>query len=356
MYGLIFVFISLLVFSPWLARNFNLTGNPLYPLYSELSSLVTETVPLVDGNRATKQGESDLSPELQVAKESQKKLGPLLLRKFLYQESLPYTLMIPLRIFYEGQDDAPRYFDGRLNFLLLALPLLLLLLNKKGDFSRELAFFGVFVMLVLLLTLFSTDMRIRYVAAIIPPLVVLSTYSLYSIREKLTQWGLSGRLVGSLLVIIVMAYFFPNLRYAYELFHKIDPLPHLSGEIDRSTYIAKHRPEYAAISAANDLVPAKGKLLAMHFGNRRYYFSVDTKLKDNIFSGFGEKPASSQALYEQLTKEGTTHLILNEYFFNQWESRQEQAVRELIQQFFVMYAKKIYRGGGYAFYSLEPGG
>ena len=31
-FGVLFVAISLLVFSPWLARNYSLTGNPLYPL------------------------------------------------------------------------------------------------------------------------------------------------------------------------------------------------------------------------------------------------------------------------------------------------------------------------------------
>ena len=46
------------------------------------------------------------------------------MRKLLYGEDLWYILLIPLRIFWEGQDGSHRYFDGLLNPLyLIFIPL-----------------------------------------------------------------------------------------------------------------------------------------------------------------------------------------------------------------------------------------
>ena len=46
--------------------------------------------------------------------------GTMTVRHLVFKESLGYMALMPLRIFFEGRDDSPRHFDGKLNpFLLL---------------------------------------------------------------------------------------------------------------------------------------------------------------------------------------------------------------------------------------------
>ena len=97
-YGAFFMFVSLLLFSPWLIKNFIWTNNPLYPLF-----------------------ESWINP---ANVDSINAMGPFAQRRILYQESLWETLLIPLRIFFQDQDNNPKYFDGQLNPFLIILPFL----------------------------------------------------------------------------------------------------------------------------------------------------------------------------------------------------------------------------------------
>ena len=98
-YCAFFVIVALIVFSPWMIRNYLWTDNPVYPLYNGW-----------------------FNPVPADAAESGGSLGHFAFRKIIFKESLWQTLMIPVRIFFEGQDDLPQYFDGKLNPFLFFLP------------------------------------------------------------------------------------------------------------------------------------------------------------------------------------------------------------------------------------------
>ncbi len=91
--------------------------------------------------------------------------------------------MIPVRIFFEGQDNLPQYFDGKLNPFLFFLPFFAFLSFKKNTpmIKAEKKILLAFAVLYLLFAFFKTDMRIRYIAPIIPPLVILAMYGLHQI-------------------------------------------------------------------------------------------------------------------------------------------------------------------------------
>lgn len=265
-FGVLFVGISMLVFSPWLIRNYSLTGNPIYPLNQSLFA--------AQERAETPMPQSAHDHARQVIAESQrnqpKPLGPLLTRRLVHEESLGYTLLIPLRIFYEGKDDDPKYFDGRLNSLLLILPLALLFMaGKQGFRHRETALFASYTALLILLTFLTVDMRVRWIATIIPPLVVLATYGLYVINGWLLKNARSQAMANTVTGLIVALYLLPNVLYAHNLFHKIDPLPYLAGKQSYEEYVRQHRPEFAAIDRANQVVPAGSKVLGLYLGNRQ---------------------------------------------------------------------------------------
>lgn len=340
-YGLVFVCLSLLVFSPWLVRNFGLTGNPLYPLaqgvFETRAPQTTDTLALAN------EGSID----------QPKPLGPLLVRKLVYDESLPYTLLIPLRIFYEGQDDDPKYFDGRLNPLLLILPLSLLFLGRRerGRFP-EMRMFAVYSVLVFLVVFLIKDIRIRWIAPIIVPLVVLATYGLFLLRETARRKMQSTAVSHAILGVALAVYFVPNILYSTELYRKIDPLPYLTGELSRDEYIQKHRPEYAAIQMANAVVPTGARVLGLFLGNRRYYFSVDATVNKAVFENLAKNSHTADEIASGLEARGFTHLVIRADFFNQWLAGTDPATQQRVQAFIASRLRQLIDKEGYGLYEI----
>lgn len=330
-YGAVFAAVALLVFSPWLVRNYSQTGNPLYPL--------------AQGVFSTKAAADDVTP---------RPLGPLLIRKLVYEEDLPYTLMIPLRIFYEGQDDDPKLFDGRLNLLLLLLPLALVAVPKsQRKHFPEVPLFAAYAVLVVLLVFLVVDMRMRWVAAIIPPLVVLATYSLQAWHDWLSR-GRSSAAPASVLVATVLAvYFVPNLLYAKSLYDKIQPLTYLGGDLTRAEYIQKYRPEYAAIALANELVPPDGRVLGLYLGSRRYYFSVDVTLDNELLNDTALAAESGSDIAARLAGQGYTHLVIQSDFFNRWFEALEDEHRAKVAGFVQDHLRQLELQEGFGLYELS---
>jgi len=100
-FAFVFFIFALLASSPWLFRNFLWTGNPIFPLYDNVF------------NSAANHSAINVDRSLQ---------GVFATRYVLYGETIWQLLALPIRIFFQGVDGDPRFFDGRLNPLLLFLP------------------------------------------------------------------------------------------------------------------------------------------------------------------------------------------------------------------------------------------
>lgn len=329
-YATVFAAATLLVFSPWLVRNYSLTGNPVYPL--------------AQGVFATEAQQGDATP---------KKLGPLLVRKLVYEESLPYTLLIPIRVFYEGEDDDPQFFDGRMNLLLLLLPLALLAVPRKYRVpAPEGTLFGAYAVLVILLVFLIVDMRIRWIAAVIPPLVVLTTYGLHALYNWMAEASRS-RAAGRILVAaLLVAYFAPNALYAKALYDRILPLSYLGGELSRADYIQKYRPEFAAISLANELVPDDGRALGLYLGSRRYYFSVDATLDNELFTRTARAATSGSDIAARLAGDRYTHLVIRADFFSRWVETLDDETRAKVAAFVQNHLRQLELQEGYGLFEI----
>lgn len=346
-YAALFGLLSVLVFSPWLVRNYSLTGNPVYPLAQGIFA----------GEVADSGHLKTLSGDAAEAQESPRKLGPLLIRKLVYDESLPYTLMIPLRIFYEGQDDNPKYFDGRLNLLLLLLPLALVLTTRLHGFRQiEIPLFTSYVVLVVLLVFLVVDMRTRWVAAIIPPLVVLATYCLFAVRKMLVERNKSALAGNAFVAVVLITYFVPNALYAKRLYEKIEPLSYLSGELTRDQYIQKYRPEYAAIRLANTLVADDARVFGLYLGDRRYYFSVSATLDNELFIALARNAQSGDEIALRLAQARFTHMLIRTDIFNLWLGQADAATQTKVGAFVRDYLSVLEMQEGYGLYEIaQPG-
>ena len=350
-FGALFVALSLLVFSPWLIRNYSLTGNPVYPLAQGVFASRAEQQPSTD--RATNAAAHARAAILEQAGNAEKPLGPLLTRRLVYEESLPYTLLIPLRIFFEGEDDNPKYFDGRLNPLLLILPIALLVLARRaGNRHRELLLFGAYSVLMVVLVFLLTDMRLRWVATIVPPLVVLATYGLRDIHQRLAERFASVVMAHTVTALLLTAYFVPNLLYAHSLFGKIDPVPYITGKVDYATYVRNHRPEYAAIELANQLVAPDKAVLGLYLGNRRYYFSVDAIVLNQVFTSVAERSASGDAIADRLLALGYSHIVVHAGLFRQWLASTDEQTASRVNAFAQNRLKELIYEADFGLYEI----
>ncbi len=123
---------AVLVFSPWMIRNYILKTYSFYPLYD---NLFNRAVPVSPNTQSASQTlETNIVPQ-QTSKADPSRWSSFAIRKIIYGESWWEIALIPVRIFFQGQDDNPKYFDGKLNPFLFFLPFFAFIhLNKDQAF------------------------------------------------------------------------------------------------------------------------------------------------------------------------------------------------------------------------------
>ncbi|MGV7223442.1 MAG: ArnT family glycosyltransferase, partial [Nitrospinales bacterium] len=334
-YCAVFVIVALIVFSPWMIRNYIWTDNPVYPLYNGW-----------------------FNPVHADAAESGGSLGHFAFRKIIFKESLWQTLMIPVRIFFEGQDDLPQYFDGKLNPFLFFLPFFAFfnLKNISLSIETEKKILITFTVLFFFFAFFQTDMRIRYIAPIIPPLVILAMYGLNQINTFIAR-HFSGSFRRVIMVTILAMVTFMlgiNAGYIRGQFKYVDPMSYLSGRLDREAYIERYRPEYPTIQYANLNLRDNSKILCLYLGNRRYYSDKEMIFGDAFFRSVVTDAEVPENILVNLKRQGITHLLIRYDLLNQWSNRQlNDRNKQMLNTFFKDHAHRLLSKAGYSLYQLQ---
>ena len=335
-YAILFLMIALTVFSPWMIRNARLTGNPIHPLF---------------GNRI---GNTPVSESSTITNMSMK---PWVQRKLIYRESALETALIPIRIFFQGKDDNPQFFDGKLNPILLFFPIVLFLGRRHPDAQLRLEQFilSVFSILYLLYASFMVDMRIRYIAPIIPPLSILTVFGVGEmsrwtdlIRDKRVR--AIGR--GSI-VVVVFFFLFINATYLVRLFQSVSPLPYILGETSREQYLSQKLPDYPAIQFINQIQSEPIKIFALFMGRRLYYFNKPVEFGNQSFARMVGKTTADGYLASQLDENGFTHCIVGIASFEAWANQtfaedQKMAISQWIRD----HCQLLFFKNGYAVFKL----
>jgi 4-amino-4-deoxy-L-arabinose transferase-like glycosyltransferase len=136
-YGILFLFIAFIFFSPWMIKNYLWTTNPIFPLYDHW-----------------------FNPQDAIDK---KTISLFTYRSLIYHESWWQMALLPVRIFFQGQDGNPQYFDGRLNPFLFFLPFFAFYGIKRDPaiIRNEKKIMLTFVVLFFAFAFFSSSLRIR---------------------------------------------------------------------------------------------------------------------------------------------------------------------------------------------------
>jgi hypothetical protein len=354
-FGLLFLVITLLTFSPWMVRNYELTGNPIYPLHNSLfAKNKTGTIHASTNNSSVLDQAQTVGTQLTTRGSS-----TFANRKFLYNETWWQALLLPIRFFLEGQDDDPRYFDGKLNPFLLFLMLLTFYKNSYSrQVRRELIFLFSFGWLFFFLTFFQESLRIRYIATALPSFIILATFGIHNLYHQL-QAGKqkTTKSIFIILVLTIIPTLTYNALYIYKQFNYLKPFSFISGEVSRDNYIARYLPEYPLQKYANDNLQDGDKILAIYVGGRGYYFDFpvifDINGKNSTIGTIVTKSQTDDEIYQELKKMGFTHLFIRLKLFT--KGANENLTREkieLLNRFFVNNTKQLAANSTYGLFKL----
>jgi hypothetical protein len=213
-----------------------------------------------------------------------------------------------------------------------------------------------FAILFILYTYFKTDMRIRYIAPAIPPLVILSTFGLYRIHKFIARQRSQLRGQGAQIAMVVLAamIFIFNAPYIIHQFKLVDPISYISGRVERDAYITRYRPEYSILQYANRHLAADAKLLVLFMGNRRYYSDRDLIFGINLFRTVVKRVDSAQAVLHDLRQKGFSHLLIRYDLFNKWTEKQfNDREKKILMEFFARDARPVFSNNGYGLFELD---
>lgn len=317
--------LTVLPFLPWLFKNWLQTGNPFYPLLGNL----------FPSNAQSAAGAASFA-----------ELGIFEKRALLYGENFWQILSLPLRVFFSGQDDNPRLFDGVLT------PILIVLLPWafKGKWLEDKKLLASFALLFLLYAIFLVDLRIRYILSILPPLVILAVYGIFNVYLRIKR--------PVYLFVGLIAFVAWHGSYLWHYVRATEPFGYLSGSESRDTYIERMLPEYASFKYINSVTAPTAKIYLLFVGRRGYYCDRD------YFHDGGELPGyllgviraakSPDQIDQALKRKQITHLMVREDLLKSFLSHNLTPTEAAVwNQFAQTQLELSFRDRGHAVYQLH---
>ena len=340
-----FVMLALLVFAPWMTRNIAWTGNPIYPRYNSIfnaKNVSAEKNPVKASKAAARL--THVQRRIQI-------------RRYIFGESWGQIALLPLRVFFQGEDGNPQYFDGKISPFLLLLPLFAFFGIRTAGRQEKAEKFTMlcFSVLFLLYTFFQASIRIRYFSPILPPLVILSMFGLYNLQtDILNRIRLrSGPLKKAVIFCIILAMLGMNAAYMAKRFKKDQPLAYLTGKVTRDQYIQAYRPEYASYQYANKNLSQNDKIFGLYIGDRGYYSDIPIEFGRNLIKHVEPQASSGKQIAESLREKGFTHLMVNFSIFKNWLQKQTAREKQLLADFFEHHTIKEFARDGYGLLRLK---
>ena len=349
-YGLIFFIITILVASPWYLKNYFQTGNPFYPLFNSFFKLLHH--PPV---QEVLHGQ---------AIEKTEQLSFFKMREVLYGESFWDTLLIPIRMFFQGKDISYQYFQGVLNPI-LAIFSPFILLNKR--YGKDKFLFVFFTVIFLFMAYFLTAKQVRYILPVLPFLAIIAAMGIKDLLDKMGERTLFASLrfkekiksAAKVLVIACVATLLIfNIIYLKYRIKIINPLPYVLGKETKETFLQHHLLHYNAVKFINDTLPDDAIVFTMFLGRRGYY--LDRAYKNEASFGMAAirhmitNADDEEKFLEYIRSMGVTHILMRIDLVNKF--LKDNFSKDHIKRFLSLetkYWKKIYENDGYAIWDIN---
>ena len=327
--GLAFFAITLLIVSPWYIKNCILTANPVYPLFDSFFR----------------------DNSLTGAVNSHWTAGIFQRREMMFGEGFWETILVPVRIFFQGKDGSPQYFDGVLNpILIIMLPFAFM----NQYLKRDKVFFFLFSVFFLLMAYFLTVIRVRYILPVVPFLAILSVGGIKNIVDwsgetsnSLRRIGLIG--ISAVTIILVLL----NVLYLKDYFNTVQPVRYILGQETRDEFLTRHTACYPAMQYANKNLPDDSRIFLIFLGRRGYYldrpYYHEASFGMNAINGMVKASRDRQDFKAYLQSLNCTHILMRIDLFNKYlhDNFSEETIvpfLKLVKENLIL----IYESNGYA--------
>jgi len=335
-YGTLFLFVALLFFSPWMIRDYLWTNNPIFPLFNHW-----------------------FNPQDAMDRQT---IGLFAYRGLVYHETWWQMALLPIRVFFQGQDRSPQYFDGQLNPFLFFLPFFAFYGMRRDPaiIRNEKKLMLTFVVLFFVFAFFTSNLRIRYISPIIPPLVILSIFGCRKMTGTIRKFNSRpSQNIGLAVIFFILSFaLWLNAYYILNQYKYVSPFSYLNGTLSRDQYINKYRPEYPVMQYINKNLPEDAKILFIYLGNRAYYcdreYVFDMNNNRSTLRQLVKKSDRPEKILSGLKEMGITHLLINYDIFDRWvKDSFTIKEQELLKGFFEKHIRLLYFKWGYGVSRLE---
>jgi len=349
-YGLMFFVITVLVASPWYLKNYLQTGNPFYPLFNNLFKML---------HHQAVQGVLHDQTIEQTGKISFFKI-----RQVMYGESFWETLLIPVRMFFQGKDNSYQYFQGSLNpILIIFLPFVFL--NKR--YGKDKIFFVCFTVIFLFMAYFLTAKQVRYILPVLPFLAILAVMGIkdlldkMELRETVGASARSRKTIQSIfkvfIVTIVPILLMQNLLYLKQRMYIIKPLPYILKKESRDEFLRRHLLHYGAVQYINKTLPGDAVVFTMFLGRRGYYLNRNYKNEPsfgmNTLQHMINSSNDENKFIEYVRSMGITHILMRNDLFEKF--LHDNYSKEEIERFLKLFYKnwvKLYEENAHSVWGI----
>ena len=349
-YGILFFVITVLVASPWYLKNYLQTGNPFYPLFNSVFKLLDHrpVQEVLSGQVIKKNGQ----------------ISFFKLREVMYSESFWETLLIPIRMFFQGKDTSYQYFQGSLNpILIIFLPFAML--NRR--YGKDKIFFVCFTVIFIFMAFFLTAKQVRYILPVLPFLSILAVMGIKEFLDKLEQIKLFSSLrIGEKIKSITRLFVFTsvafllifNLIYLKNRISVIKPLSYVTGKESRDAFLRRHLLHYDAVKYINTNLPMDAKVFTVFLGRRGYYFDRayqnESSFGMSTFRQMVNRSGSEEKFLEYIKSMNVTHILmradlLNKYLQDNFSTNEVKRLLICVNK----YWKKIYEDNGYTVWDIQ---
>ena len=317
---LILIFGSLLILSPWLARNYFFTGNPVAPFFMNIFG-----------------GENAINWDV-VRSQMQ----------FQYYSSLGMGhsfldfLLLPINLTFFSEAHSLK-FDGHIGIVYLLLIPALLGLDRK---SIPLAI----VFSVLLIFWFMQTQYIRLLAPAFAFLSVLLVTGLTQLFQK-NKIGKKEKLF--LTSILTLGLLF-NTSIIMKEWFRVDPLSYILKKESREQYLTRQVKAFPSYQDANEMLTEKDKVLLVYMGNLGYLmdrpFFSDTFFEDHTLTKIIDKGVYAADILNRLKVRGITHVLFNFHYIFGKDSVLTMGERAIFKNLLIKHGEQLSAKNGFLLY------
>ena len=349
-YGMLFFLVTAFVASPWYLKNYFQTGNPFYPLFDSLFNSLNHhpLQEVVVGQAIKKTGQ----------------ISFFKMREIMYGESFWETLLIPIRMFFQGKDNSYQYFQGSLNpILILFSPFVLF--NKR--YGKDIKFFAFFSVIFIIMAFFLTAKQVRYILPVLPYLTIIAVMGIKEVMDKLKeesflsslQFGKNAKSIVRICpfaVITILLIF--NLVYLKSRINVIKPFPYVMGKESREVFLRRHLLHYDAVEYINNNLPIDAKIFTMFLGRRGYYLKRNYKNEPsfgmNTIRQMVNSSVDEEKFMEYIRSMDVTHILMRTELVDNY--LKDNFSQEEIKRFSNLKKicwKKVYEKNLYAVWDIQ---